>query len=783
MGCSGANSLYQNIYTNTQLIKWEFILLDIKNSINNFLLENKFINVKIGIYEEKEYKKGKKWKIVNKNVKRKVFIVYEGQYSQNQIKIINEFLSNYFQKYPFYQLYNNTINTKCFSPMKIMNDNFNELIPQNYNDSNKLFIFSFSNSLSEIEELKIKLQNPDNHGFKIINNINDKFSYLNGYTLFFNKNKVLYWIKNRYLLLSYYNSLKEGKNEAKIEEYNKYIKNYISNNDENKEFYLKFTKITLYDSNGLIILNKSFPLIIQTLNELPKEENENNLNLIKLIIPKINIYDKIKQFYEKLDNSIKIIDIETFKEKKFSLITQSLFTYQKKIIIKLSPISFKILKKIIDLTKKELNPFLKTINPQYSINHIVILPSKNENFSLLNNTKKVILLFRFSKCLHYFYDFLKEKYSFFNEITYICLYNKSLHQIDNTLKDQITFLDENDINIDINCYFENLYSNSYNSHLLIILDNNSKISFCEFFKNSASIYYEHLKSKKENISTSLENIEKSIFKKEIKNEFIKENENIYKSLFKKLSKKNVINTSNIFQKFYNENTFYQPYFSLKYNITLKKNIKNYTINMIDFFEENINKNFPLKNELCKSFSNNESYCNINEFIRCKICNDILFGHITNRGIIPNSIYSFYICPITNNIYCTNCYNSNVKEIISYPFNLLYVKCNDKRIFMNIPYTNIHYFRNSDDIQNYPEVKDNLCDICIQNIYSNNSKYFYLLVNFINRNIPFLVCEKCFQILNDSQQNWIFLKEYELLIDIFNNNFIDINNLIFKKIKI
>ena len=204
-------------------------------------------------------------------------------------------------------------------------------------------------------------------------------------------------ISNKQILsfVELYESIPEGKNEVKIEEYNKYIKNYISNNDENKEFYLKFTKITLYDSNGLIILNKSFPLIIQTLNELPKEENENNLNLIKLIIPKINIYDKIKQFYEKLDNSIKIIDIETFKEKKFSLITQSLFTYQKKIIIKLSPISFKILKKIIDLTKKELNPFLKTINPQYSINHIVILPSKNENFSLLNNTKKVILLLDF----------------------------------------------------------------------------------------------------------------------------------------------------------------------------------------------------------------------------------------------------------------------------------------------------------------------------------------------------------------------------------------------------
>ena len=68
-------------------------------------------------------------------------------------------------------------------------------------------------------------------------------------------------------------------------------------------------------------------------------------------------------------------------------------------IIKLSPISSEILEKILNKTEKELNPILNKINPQYSINHIVIVPSKNENFTLLNNTKKVILLFRFSKCL------------------------------------------------------------------------------------------------------------------------------------------------------------------------------------------------------------------------------------------------------------------------------------------------------------------------------------------------------------------------------------------------
>ena len=141
--------------------------------------------------------------------------------------------------------------------------------------------------------------------------------------------------------------------------------------------------------------------------------------------------------------------------------------------------------------------------------------------------------------------------------SFICLYNKSIHKIENNLKEKIIFLAENDLNDDINCYFENLYSYSYNSHLLIILDNNSKISFCDFFKNSASIYYEHLKNKKENISSPLENIEKSIFKKEIKNEFIQNCENYWKSFSKEFSKKKVINTSNIFKEFYNENFFYQ----------------------------------------------------------------------------------------------------------------------------------------------------------------------------------------------------------------------------------
>ena len=790
MGCSGTYVSNENERSHTLLNKWGYIQLDIKDSITSFLFKNHFYDVKVGIFEEKEYKKGKKWKVVNKNVKRKVFILYEQQYSNSELNRINEFLNNFFNKNPIYQLYNNTKSDEIFSPMKIMNDNFNEILPSKYinQDSNKLFIFSFSNSLNnETEKLKkFKDDYPDNYDFKIIKNSNDKFSYLNGYTLFFHKNKLLYWIKNEYLPKTHFNSLIEEKKKTTIEEYDKFIKNFISNtNTEDKEFYVNYTKIILYNSSGLIILNKIFPVIIQSLNELLPEENENNLNLIKLVTEKQNIYDKIKDVYEKIDNSIKIIDIETFKEKKYSLISQSLFTYQKKMIIKLSPISFKILKKIIDSTKKELNPFLKKLNPQYSINHIVMLPSKNDNFAILNNTKKVIVLFRFSKCLDYIYGFLKKKYSFFTEITFICLYNKSIHKIENNLKEKIIFLAENDLNDDINCYFENLYSYSYNSHLLIILDNNSKISFCDFFKNSASIYYEHLKNKKENISSPLENIEKSIFKKEIKNEFIQNCENYWKSFSKEFSKKKVINTSNIFKEFYNENFFYQPYFSLKYNITLKKNIKNYTINMIDFNEENINNNIPLKNELCKSFSKKESFCNINEYIRCKICNDILFGQITNQGIIPNSLYSFYICPITNNIYCLNCYvsNSNQKEIISYPFNLLYVKCNDKRLFMNIPYNNIYYFRNSEDIQNYPEVKDNICDICIQNIYSDNSKYFYLLVNFLNRNNPFLVCEKCFAILNDSQQNWRDLKEYEFLIDTLKNNFIDINNLLFKKIKI
>ena len=788
MGCSGVpiNTYQKNYNLNNELNQWKNIKFEIINSIRQILLNKHLNDIKIGIFDEKEYKKGKKWKVVNKNVKRKFFILFEKHI--NKKESIHQDLNNYFEKNPIFQKYNNTINTDFFSPMKIMNDDFSELIPKKYKEqiSNKLFIFTFTNSLNnEIDKLnEIKKQHPDNYDFKEIKG-NDKFFYLNGYTLFFHKDKLLYWINNEYLFPNNFNTLLEGKKETNIEQYKKYIKNYLSNNNtENKEFYIKFTNITLYNSNGNIILNEIFPLIIQSLNEL-QEENEDKLNLIKSIVPNININDIIKQFYKKIDDSIRINDIETFKEKKFSFLTQSLFTYQKKMIIKLSPISSEILEKILNKTEKELNPILNKINPQYSINHIVIVPSKNENFTLLNNTKKVILLFRFSKCLEYIYDFLKEKYSIFNEITYICLYNnKSIHKIDNDLKNKITFLDENNIKGEINCYFKSLYSNSYNSHLLIILDNNTKISFCDFFKNSASIYCDYLKSKKENISTPLENINKSIFKEEIKNEFIKmEKENISDSLLQKLKNKKSINISSIFKIFYDENIFYQPYISLKYNITLKKNIKNYTINMIYFKEENIDKNFPLKNELCKSFSNNDSYCKINEFIRCKICNDILFGQITNEGILENNIYSFYICPITNNIFCKNCYNSNKKEIISNPFNLLYVKCNDKRLYMNIPYNNIYYFRNCDDIQNYPEVIDNLCDICIKNIYSENSKYFYLLVNFINRNLPFLVCEKCFEILTDSQQNKILFYENKMLFEILKNNFIDINNLIFKIIKI
>ena len=792
MGCSSPKTIEN--YSYTKLTKWKEIESDIKKSITKFLFDNKINNIKLGFYEEREYKKKEKWNLTIKNIIRKVFILYEENAKDKDKKTLNEFLFNYFKNNSNYQIYNNTIidNNDFFSPMKILNYNYEELLKEFKIKNNQSFI-SFYKNEKEIEELK-KIESKNIFFKQIKNKEDNKYLFLKGYSLFFAENKLLYWIKNEYLNLNNINLIITFSEKKNIDNnYISYIKNCISKipNDKNISFNIHYINYHLYNSESILFLNKVFPLIINSSEKDFSDffsldnfsENSNNkITLFSNIKPKINIINFIKEYYNEFPMEIK--EIETFKEKKYSLITQSIFTYQKKFILKISSLDFNVFKNIIKKTK-ELNQELKKINLQYSIQHIIIEPLIGENFSLINNLKGVILLFKYSKCFDYFIDYLKEKYNqIFQNINFICFYNKKNNSINNLInnKKDIFFIDENVIKGTINCFFESLYSNSYYSHFLIILDNNSKISFFDFFKNSSNIYFNHLSNLKEKISKPLKLIDGNSFK-EIKNLFKKKCENNFKeknlNILEEKEKK-IINSISIFQKFYEENIFYQPYYSLKYNKTLNKEYKNYTINIVDFNLEKEEEEIKKENELCKFFIVKDSYFQINEFMRCKICNKILYGRVTNEGIINSNLYNFYICPITKNIYCTNCYNNNENEIITHPFNLLYIKCFDKKILLNISNNNINYFKNCDDVEKYSEVKDNICEICDKNIYFQNSHYFYILCNIINRNIPFFICENCFNLFNDYSQKVIFSK---LISEFLINNFIDLKNIIFKKIKI
>ena len=200
MGCSSPKTIEN--YSYTKLTKWKEIESDIKKSITKFLFDNKINNIKLGFYEEREYKKKEKWNLTIKNIIRKVFILYEENVNDKDKKTLNEFLFNYFKNNSNYQIYNNTIidNNDFFSPMKILNYNYEELLKEFKIKNNQSFI-SFYKNEKEIEELK-KIESKNIFFKQIKNKEDNKYLFLKGYSLFFAENKLLYWIKNEYLNLN-----------------------------------------------------------------------------------------------------------------------------------------------------------------------------------------------------------------------------------------------------------------------------------------------------------------------------------------------------------------------------------------------------------------------------------------------------------------------------------------------------------------------------------------------------------------------------------------------------
>ena len=80
--------------------------------------------------------------------------------------------------------------------------------------------------------------------------------------------------------------------------------------------------------------------------------------------------------------------------------------------------------------------------------------------------------------------------------------------------------------------------------------------------------------------------------------------------------------------------------------------------------------------------------------------------------------------------------------------------------------------------------DELCDLCSEELCKNNDKGygFSVLINIIRKN-NFLICNNCFDLLNDEKRSWKYDYRYSFMNDLILNNFIDLDNLVFKQVKL
>ena len=149
-------------------------------------------------------------------------------------------------------------------------------------------------------------------------------------------------------------------------------------------------------------------------------------------------------------------------------------------------------------------------------------------------------------------------------------------------------------------------------------------------------------------------------------------------------------------------------------------------------------------------------------------------------------YKFYLCPISKDAICEECYNNNNIYEVNYPFNLLYISCKNENFFEHLSKDNILVFRDKIKYEKHPEITDEICDMCsgplckIDFNDKNRINCFYIIVNIIRKN-NFLICNNCFELLIDEKRNWYFNNKYSYINDLILNSFIDLDNLIFKKV--
>ena len=782
--------------------------LDLKNSLILCLSPKIPKYIKIGIYVDIIYHKKKGIEKIIKYIKTKFFMQNESKKAFNSDAILAEFL----EKFPRFK--NNDdiskTNINIFSPNNILNYDYTNLFKslniQIDSKNNNNFAICFINNkendlniLSKINSLKDNFEN-NFYIYKIKDKL-DKYSQIEGYSLFFKENKINFWVENDCYNINCFNSLlnynnfpdninSNSNNEVVILN-NESIKNYLNiHSKKEDEYIIKNKFIEYYDKEGNRIAFNEFPTFI--INQNPNQFFNEQIIFISSK-QKININNYIINEIKKINSNINIQKIEIFKERITSILLRSFFVSKKKYSLFLSSLDINILYNLIKEIKEIINPNLKKINNNYSIENIIIIPEKNSKLDLYKENKRVYIIINYSKCIKYVANNLKEKYENIygeDKILIICLYRDSdeldLSQINNN-NNCLIFLDEKSI-INENKYF-NFYIYSFNqinyfTHILIIVNEEGNIQFSNYFKNRASIFYNYLNEQKLNIKQSLPLIDKKNFKN-VKNFFTNKIKSLLDNVQVNINDKIIeFDDANIFENYYKNDILYQPYLSLKYNKIIniieknEKNYKNYSLNYINFknfieisFDEKEHK--PL-NEISHIYNEKDKYLSNKKEIRCKEC----FTKLTDKRK-----FIFYFCPISKDIICPNCYIKNEYYEINYPFNLLYINCKNKQILDNLPKDNILLFRDRIMYENHPEIMDEICDLCSEKLCINNDKGygFSVLINIIRKN-NYLICNNCFDLLNDEKRIWNFDYRYSFMKELFLSNFIDLDNLIFKQVK-
>lgn len=830
MGCSGHKTISTTRLILSQFNKWRSNELFIKDIILTFLNE-KNIDVYLSFSTKIIYTKKYKHITVYKNKLRLFYFIPKITNQPvlvNQFNELSKFMNDFIAKYPQYKQYYDSYSLPLSRPAKQQQDYLTpgfilscdyfillKKLNVNWNEK-KYLVLHFINIkdielslIKDIEEMqKSNLYNcysviySNNSQVTTLNSINmneeakEQYSGLIGYSIVIYKETVKYWFKNNQINHSVMNNIIEGK----LDEINKKkrIKEYISNNLEDKalEYDISYESYHIYNSNHCISVSEVFPIIYQS--DIPIKPIEDNTKVFNSIIrEKINIEKKIMTELSSIVNDSQCsISIETFKEKKYSLLSRGVFNYQTKYSVILSkPILS--LNEVKNYIENKINPSLDRGNGHNEIKYLIVQPQIGQivNFPHQSNTVKssqCYVILSYSKYLDNIYGNIISKYiAIFKDVIAIVLFRKA-DMKNNTTKAQYHFVDIDEVNIfemgSVFISFNN--KNNYNSHILLLLDNNNQVVFCDFFKNTSSIYYKHLESySKEAHLSQFPLIKKDEFK-QIKQAY-RNIINLYIKVHLNESPDFVVTNKNSYLQYYQQRVFYQPLISIKYNKLLsssQKSYKNYTINLTFFNDGTENESQiedsvlinPL-NELSKYFNTFDNYFSMGmiDYLKCKECNARISGRVTNAGIDYFKQMSFYLCPITKDVYCLQCEQGK----INYPFNVLFIKCKEKKCLLHLPNNNLDYFRKRYDIINSPEMKENNCDLCSSSLISQLNNSFYLLLNFTNRSLPFLLCKDCFELLKRDEHDWQYSFKYDYIKRYCFYNYIDIDNLICKKISI